>query len=196
MPESRRTPSRAPRPGGRPGRGRSGSTGRGSTRSSLTDTSGTGSLPAVPVGRRRPRVTGRAAVLLLVLSLLTISYASSMRAYLDQRSHIDDLKGQIALRQARIDDLEREKRRWDDPAFVRQQARDLNYVMPGETAYVVLDEDGKPLDSEAKLSDPAEAARKAPTAWWSTAWKSVELAGNPPKPGDKPQPADKIDETP
>src|SRR4051812_4423979 len=193
MPESRRTPSRAPRPGGRSGPGRVGSAGRGGPRPSLTDTSGTGSLAAVAVGRRRPRVTGRAAVLLLVLSLLTISYASSMRAYLDQRSHIDDLKGQIALRQARIDDLEREKRRWEDPAFVRQQARDLNYVMPGETAYVVLDEDGKPLDSEASLSDPAAVARKAPTAWWSTAWESVELAGNPGKAHAKPPPAAKID---
>jgi hypothetical protein len=133
-------------------------------------------------------------VLVLVLSLLTISYASSLRAYLDQREHIGDLKDQIALRQSRIDDLEREKRRWDDPAFLRQQARDLNYVMPGETAYVVLDEDGEPLDSEATLSDPPEVDPKAPTAWWSTAWESVELAGNPPRPEDKQRPADKIDE--
>ncbi len=153
------------------------------------DTNGAG-IPAVR--RRRPRLTGRATVLVLVLSLLTISYASSLRAYLDQREHIGDLKSQIALRQARISDLEREKRRWDDPAFVRQQARDLNYVMPGETAYVVLDEDGKPLDSQASLTDPSKVARKAPTAWWSTAWKSVELAGNPPKP--EPPPAAKIDE--
>ncbi len=162
----------------------------------MTDTSTTGSTPAVVAGRRRPRFTGRAAVLVLVLSLLTVSYASSLRAYLDQRSHIDDLKSQIALRQARIDDLEREKRRWEDPAYVRQQARDLNYVMPGETAYVVLDEDGKPLDSEATLTDPDKVAPKAPTAWWSTAWQSVELAGNPPKAADKPEPATKIDETP
>ena len=131
-------------------------------------------------------------MLVLVLSLLTISYASSLRAYLDQRAHIGDLKGQIALREARISDLEREKRRWDDPAFVRQQARDLNFVMPGETAYVVLDKSGKPLHSEASLTDPTTVARKAPTAWWSTAWKSVELAGNPPK--HTPPPAAKIDE--
>jgi hypothetical protein len=129
-------------------------------------------------------------VLVLVLSLLTISYASSLRAYLDQRAHISDLKGQITLREAAIDDLEREKRRWDDPAYVKQQARDLNYVMPGETAYVVLDEDGKPVHSEATLSDPAAATQNAPTAWWSTAWRSVELAGNPPK-AEKP-PASKI----
>src|SRR6478609_10187109 len=190
MPESRRTSSRAPRPGGRTGPGRVGSAGRSGTRPVGADTNAAG-IPAVR--RRRPRLTGRATVLVLVLSLLTISYASSLRAYLDQREHIGDLKSQIALRQARISDLEREKRRWDDPAFVRQQARDLNYVMPGETAYVVLDENGKPLDTEAELSDPAAVAPKRPTAWWSTAWKSVELAGHPPK-ISKQKPATKIDE--
>jgi len=146
------------------------------------------------VRRRGPRLTGRATVLVLVLSLLAISYASSLRAYLDQRDHIGDLKGQIALREARIDDLEREKRRWEDPAYVRQQARDLNFVMPGETAYVVLGKDGKPLDTEATLSDPKPATRKPPTAWWSTAWKSVELAGHPQNRVAKQQPAAKIDE--
>src|SRR3954470_11667864 len=138
MPESRRTSSRAPRPGGRTGPGRDTGSTRAVRAPLATD-------PATP-GRRRPRLTGRAAVLVLVLSLLTISYASSLRAYLDQRDHIGDLKSQIALREARINDLEREKRRWEDPAYVRQQARDRNFVMPGETAYVVLDKHGKPLD--------------------------------------------------
>jgi len=133
-------------------------------------------------------------VLLLVVSLLTISYASSLRAYLDQRSHLEDLKGKIALRQAAIDDLEREQRRWEDPAFVKQQARDLNYVMPGETAYVVLDADGKPLDADAALTDPGTIAPKQPKAWWARAWKSVELAGDPPAP--EPAPVDKIRDKP
>jgi Septum formation initiator len=128
----------------------------------------------------------------LVVAVLTVSYASSLRAYLQQRAHITDLKSQIALRQASIDDLEREKRRWEDPAFVRQQARELNYVMPGETSYVVLDENGDPLEQNSRLTDPSTLARKPPTAWWSTAWQSVELAGNPPKP--EPPPASKIDE--
>ena len=131
---------------------------------------------------------------MLVLAVLTVSYASSMRAYFQQRSHIGDLKDQIATREATITDLEREKARWDDPAYVRQQARELNYVMPGDTAYVVLDENGEPLQRQSQLTDPTTIAQKAPTAWWSTAWKSVELAGNPPKPGDKQEPADKIDE--
>ncbi len=148
--------------------------------------------PAV-AGSRRPRLTGRAAVLVLVLAVLTVSYASSLRAYLQQRAHIEDLKSQIALRQATISDLEREKERWKDPAFVKQQARELNYVMPGETAYVVLDEDGKPVERQGTLTDPATVARTTPTAWWSTAWQSVELAGDPP-PVSTPPPATKIDE--
>ena len=133
-------------------------------------------------------------MLVLVVSLLTVSYASSMRAYLVQRSHIDDLQSQIATREATISDLEREKRRWDDPAFVRAQARELNYVMPGETAYVVLDRDGNPLDGDAKLADPSTIARTAPTPWWSTAWRSVELAGHPPRP--QAPPASTINERP
>ncbi|MDF1603424.1 septum formation initiator family protein [Nocardioides sp. YIM 152315] len=181
-PESRRTSSsRGARPRGRTGPGRAQATARPGGRPAA-DQPGSVGLP----GRRRPRLTGRAAVLVLVLSLLTISYASSLRAYLDQREHIDDLKGQIALREAEIDDLEREKRRWEDPAYVRQQARDLNYVMPGETAYVVLDEDGEPLDGEATLSDPDAVAPRQPRAWWSTAWRSVEVAGHPPKPEKAP----------
>jgi hypothetical protein len=126
-----------------------------------------------------------------VLAVLAISYASSMRAYLQQRGQIDDLKGQIALRRANIAGLEKEKQRWQDPAFVRQQARGLGYVEPGETAYRVLDEDGKPIEQDSTLTDPSTLAKPAPTAWWSTAWQSVEAAGNPQA---EPTPAAKIAE--
>lgn len=133
----------------------------------------------------QPRFTGRAVVLVLVLAALTMSYASSMRAYITQRSHIQDLKGAIAEREANIDALEREKRRWEDPAFVRAQARErFGYLMPGETGYQVLGADGKPLKGDAELSDPADAAKAVPTPWWSEAWDSVELAGSPPREDD------------
>src|SRR3954454_5703954 len=127
--ESRRTPSRGPR-------GRSGPR-RAQPR--------VAAAPGAEVEAKGSRFTGRAAILVLVVSVLAVSYASSMRAYLQQRDQIGDLKSQIALREASIGNLEREKKRWDDPAFVQQQARELNFVMPGETAYVVLDENGQPL---------------------------------------------------
>src|SRR3954452_5207037 len=114
------------------------------------------SQPAAAAGERpRSRLTGRAAVLVLVLAVLTVSYASSLRAYLEQRSHINDLKTSIAQHEADIDALETEKARWDDPAFVRAQARArLGYVMPGEKTYLVLDENGQPLEPQAELQDP------------------------------------------
>ena len=92
----------------------------------------------------RPRLTGRAAILILLVAVLTVSYASSMRAYLQQRGHIADLKSQIAERSASISDLEREKLRWKDDAFLEQQARErFGFVFPGETSYQVLDSDGE-----------------------------------------------------
>jgi cell division protein FtsB len=128
---------------------------------------------------RRPRLTGRAAVLLLVLSVLAVSYASSLRAYLQQKDQIDATKTEIAQRSAAIEDLEREKQRWQDPAYVQAQARErFGYLMPGEKSYVVLDKDGKPVESQASLSNPHEVLRKEPKAWWSTEWESVQLAGN------------------
>ncbi len=135
-----------------------------------------------PSGKRRPRLTGRAAILVLVVAVLTVSYASSMRAYLQQRAHINDLKEQIASREASIDDLEREKQRWHDPAYVEAQARDrFGYVMPGETSYVVLDENGDPLEGDQTLPDASDVLKQTPTPWYDDAWDSVVLAGNPPK---------------
>jgi cell division protein FtsB len=132
--------------------------------------------------RRRPRLTGRSLVLVLVVAVLAVSYASSMKAYLQQRAHIAELKEQIAERSADIDALEREKRRWNDEAYVRAQARDrFGYLMPGETAYVVLDEDGRPIESRAELHDPGQVLREPPEPWWEDAWTSVELASHPPR---------------
>lgn len=185
MPDTRRTPPRGPRPRNRPGPGRAG--GGRSGRSPVAQ-----AAAAEATGVRRPRFTGRAAILVLVLAVLTVSYASSMRAYLQQRAHISDLKAQIEEREASIDDLEREKRRWHDPAFVQAQARErFGYVMPGETSYVVLGEDGKPLEGEAELPQPSEALQETPPPWFDNAWQSVVLAGNPPK--DRPPAATDID---
>lgn len=190
MADDRRDPRGARRPRGRTGPGRStgGPGGTGTTARVRAATRSPGDVPA-----RRPRLTGRAAVLVLVLAVLAVSYASSMRAFLHQRAEIAELKAQIAERKAAIDDLEREKKRWQDPAFVQSQARErLGYVMQGETPFVVLS-DGEPLTAAAELSDPDDVPQPAPEAWWVDAWESVELAGHPPK--DGPPPAAEIDGT-
>ena len=61
-------------------------------------------------------------------------------------------------------------------------------MMPGETAYVALDADGRPIKPSGRLSSPGSVGKAAkPTAWWSQVWSSDELAGHPPKnPGTPP----------
>ncbi|MGN6250533.1 MAG: FtsB family cell division protein [Marmoricola sp.] len=140
----------------------------------------------------RPRFTHRMAVLLVVVAVLVVSYASSMRAYLQQRQDLDGLRAQIASSQAQIAELKQEKRRWRDPAYVEQQARTrFGWVMPGETAYQVIGADGKPLSGTDALSSPP-AEHHTPEAWWSKAWSSVQAADHPPQPGDGPHPLTKI----
>lgn len=122
------------------------------------------------------------ALLLVVVAVLVISYASSMRAYLQQRENINDLKAQIATSQKEIKALKTEKARWHDKAYVKTQARErFGWVLPGETAYQVLDKNGQPLTSEQELTDPSTIAPRTPEAWWSRAQTSLDAADHPEK---------------
>ena len=141
----------------------------------------------------RPRLTGRAAILVLVLAVLVVSYASSMRAYLEQRRHLTTLGQNIAESRAQIADLQREKERWSDPAYVRTVAhQQFGWVLPGEIGFQVLDEAGRPLGHTDTLSDPASVTEANRPQWWQSAWGSVVTAGKPEAAGDEPQPATKI----
>ncbi len=134
------------------------------------------------------------AVLVVVLAVLVVSYASSMRAYLQQRSHIADLRSQIDSSQRDITALEREKRRWQDDAYVEKQARErFGWVLPGETSYQVIGRDGKPLESSDELTDPNSVARQVPDAWWDKVYGTIEAADHPKK---APTPASRITPSP
>jgi cell division protein FtsB len=187
MADKRRTPQRGARP-----RGRSGPRRTPASRGARPAAGPVSRQPEAAARKRRPRLTGRAAILVMVLAVLAVSYASSLRAYLEQRSHITELKAAIAERRSSIEELEREKERWQDPAYVSAQARErFGYVKPGETPFVVL-EDGEPLQSEAELTDPDSVGEEPKRAWYDDAWDSVKLAGNPPTEAP-PLPLRKID---
>ena len=129
----------------------------------------------------RPRFTNRMAILVVVVAVLVVSYASSMRAYLEQRSHINDLRAQIASSERDITALEREKRRWQDDEYVETQARErFGWVMPGETSYQVIDRDGKPLEQGDELTDPDSVARSVPDPWWDKVY-GIARGGRPPR---------------
>jgi cell division protein FtsB len=137
----------------------------------------TGRGPAAP---RRNRLTGRAAVLALVLCALVVALAYPMRQYIAQRSQIADERKQAQDAQERVEQLREEKARWQDPAYVKSQARDrLNYVLPGETGYTVVSPSQSPTagsaDKSADRHDANETAGRR-RAWYANLWDGVDHA--------------------
>ncbi len=126
----------------------------------------------------------------MVLLILTISYATSLRIYFAQSADIAATRAEISQRQAAIVELQGELSRWRDPAHVTTQARArLGWVLPGETGFKVIGEDGRPLGGGAEIT-PASAPAPPQEAWWDKLWGSVEAADRPapalPKPTKEP----------
>lgn len=78
-------------------------------------------------------------VLLLVLGVLILSPGVS--TLIDQRRQIAELEASVKQYSQAVDEIDAERDRWKDPAYVRAQARDrLFFVMPGETQLSVIDD--------------------------------------------------------
>ena len=120
-------------------------------------------------------LTGRAAVLALVVCLLAISLAYPLREYLAQRGDINNMRSQVAEQQQSVAALQAEQKRWRNPAYVERQARErLHFVMPGETSYVVLEPDEAPAPDGVVASAPRPVVR---SPWFTDLWRTVEVAG-------------------
>lgn len=137
-----------------------------------------------PVFRRRTSVTTRAIALAVVLLILTISYASSLRIYLEQRQEIAATKAKITEREAAIGGLQRDLERWQDDAYVEARARErLGWVLPGEVGYRVVE--GDPTDDTSGAPPPQEDR----TPWWERLLGSLKQADQPP-PVPAPEPSE------
>lgn len=128
--------------------------------------------------RPGPKFTGRAIVLLSVVVLLVGSYTSALHAWWDQHSEITEKRAEIVQRREAIRELENTKRRYDDPAFIQQQARErFGWVMPGEVGYRVIGVDG---EIQGELSAPSDLPEPTEVRWYNVLWGSVEAAGRDP----------------
>jgi cell division protein FtsB len=133
-----------------------------------------------PARRGPSSLTARAIALTVVLLILTISYASSLRIYYTQAQDIATTKAAIAERQQRIVELQGELARWQDDEYVKTQARQrLGWVVPGETGYKVVDAEGKPLGGGAEITSEVAPVKEPGDAWWVKLWGSVAAADQP-----------------
>ncbi|QNP72266.1 septum formation initiator family protein [Streptomyces roseirectus] len=119
--------------------------------------------------QRRSRLTGRAALLALVLCTLVVALAYPMRQYVSQRAEIADLEREQEQARQKVEQLRDQKARWQDDAYAEQQIRlRLHYVLPGETGFVVVDPDA------AKQARADAGAADRP--WYANVWDGVDKA--------------------
>jgi cell division protein FtsB len=126
------------------------------------------------VATRPKAFTGRAAVLVVVLVALALAYTYPVRVYLAQESQIAKMEAAQAAQRAVIADKAEEVAKWQDPEYVRIQARDrLFYVLPGEVPLLIMND---PEGAARDAGQPPPAA--TPDRWYDTLWSSVEKANS------------------
>jgi cell division protein FtsL len=130
--------------------------------------------PSGPSGPSSPtRLTGRAALLAVVICAIALSLAYPVREYLAQRRQIDQLVSSQQALSAQVKSLQAEHQRLQDPAYIEQQARDqLHMCLPAEKCYVIVG------NSPPPDSTPQQAPAAAP--WYSRLWGSVKRADRTP----------------
>lgn len=163
-------PAGAPaKPATRPAPGKAGGRASGKTPSRTAAGGPDESLDPVPA----KAFSGRLLALGVVMIAITILLAPTVKIFVDKRAEIAALQADIAAKQTKQEDLRRQVSRWQDPNYVKQQARDrINMVMPGETGYWVFGSD-LPAAQSGGAAGAASAQDPANLPWVDALWESV-----------------------
>ena len=87
------------------------------------------------------RMSGFSVLIISLTVLGVLILAPNLRILVEQRQQIATLQATQNQQKKELTQLEAQRARWDDPAYVRAQARDrLYFVMPGEVSYLVLND--------------------------------------------------------
>lgn len=89
--------------------------------------------------------------------------AQDVQTFLNQRREIVEMEQSIELARQSVEDMEAERDRWQDPVYIRSQARDrLYYVLPGEVSYLVMNAEGMDFsDTSGTLGEILAKRRSA-----------------------------------
>jgi cell division protein FtsB len=106
--------------------------------------------PKIPVSMTQGRMLVRmlrlnsvSVSLIAVIVLGSFLVAQDVQTFLNQRREIVEMEQSIELARQSVEDMEAERDRWQDPVYIRSQARDrLYYVLPGEVSYLVMNAEG------------------------------------------------------
>jgi cell division protein FtsB len=127
-------------------------------------------------GVRPPRraVTGRALVLATLVVLLIVLLASPLNRYFASRHDLSAAATQLHDDNAQLAKLKAQQKQWGDPGYIQAQARArLQYAMPGDTVYVVVNHGAT---NEIDKTATVKAKNAAGGSWNTKLWNSVTRA--------------------
>lgn len=153
----------------KPGAGKAGTGKPGTAKASGDAGSPAENLDPVPA----KAFSGRMLALFVVMIAITIMLAPTVKIFFEKRAEIAALQADISDKQAQQDELRRQVSRWQDPNYVKQQARDrINMVMPGETGYWVFGSE-LPAGSTSGAAGAGSAQDPAELPWVDSLWDSI-----------------------
>jgi cell division protein FtsB len=116
------------------------------------------------------QASGFAVMVLVLLVTGAIVLSPTLSILAEQQQEISSLEVALLESQQEVFDLEEQRERWKDPAFVETQARErLLFVYPGDITYLVIDDVGE----DAKVHDIAVSTTLLAA---STDWREALLA--------------------
>lgn len=99
------------------------------------------------------RFSGFTALVVVFVIGGALIISPSLSTFVQQRREIAELRESVRVHREAVTEMEAERVKWKDPAYIRSQARDrLFYVVPGETQLNVIDDVVLPVESDEKTS--------------------------------------------
>lgn len=160
------------------------STRPGTSRPTTSSRARGGSVPHSGTGRatrarRSPRSMRRLTVLGALVVFLAVLITPTLRSYLHAQGEIDSLRTKVAAQKADVASLKTQQTRWNNPAYVKEQAaKRLGFAAPGGTLTVVVDESGAPR-RVSKTGVVVAAPPSATHPWYGQLWQSLVRSPTP-----------------
>ncbi|MDY0911054.1 septum formation initiator family protein [Microbacterium sp. CFBP9034] len=123
------------------------------------------------------RLSGFMVIMMGLVVLAAFVLVPTIGTYVDQRQQIAALEEAVVVSREEVAELESQRDRWADPAYITTQARErLYYVRPGEVVYLV-DDDLPPELVPQEQSPVSDEVGQTRTDWMSQLVRSVTAAG-------------------
>lgn len=116
----------------------------------------------------------------IMLSLVVLGawvLVPTLGTFIDQRQKIAALEASVQVSEEQIAELEQERERWDDPAYITTQARErLYYVKPGEVVFLI-DNDLDATDLPREQEPVSDTLEEKPADWMPQLLRTLVSSG-------------------